>query len=175
MLANFIPKSAVRFALLTSIGVVACGCVTDKMKTFSLSKSGRVVASAEKQITADDLEKKYRQFPTDKAVALAYTSALARTGRDDQAVAVIRRLTIAYPHDRQVLSVYGKTLAKAGQYEVALDAIRRAQTPDMPDWSLLSAEAAALDGLGRSREAQELFKQALKIAPKDGVVMSNLA
>ena len=82
-------------------------------------------------------------------------------GDTDQALAVMRKLAIAYPKDRDVLAAYGKALAGAGQFEPALDAMRRAQTPEYPDWKLVSAEGAILDQMGQmpSRRASSTARR----------------
>ena len=80
-------------------------------------------------------------------------------GDTDQALAVMRKLAIAYPKDRDVLAAYGKSLAGAGQFEPALDAIRRAQTPEYPDWKLASAEGAILDQMGDAAAGAQSLPQ----------------
>ena len=95
--------------------------------------------------------KKYAADPKNREADLNYASALRRTGRTDQAVAVLQKAAIYFPDDREVLAEYGKALAAAGSYDQALDAIRRAETPDKPNWQLISAEAAILDQMGRPR------------------------
>ena len=46
--------------------------------------------------------------------------------------------------------------------------------PDDPDWRILSAQGAALDQLGRYEEARQYYASALKIAPEEPSVLSNL-
>jgi Flp pilus assembly protein TadD len=50
----------------------------------------------------------------------------------------------------------------------------RAHSPDDPDWRLLSAQGATLDQLGRYEEARQYYASALKIAPDQPSVLSNL-
>ena len=98
-------------------------------------------------------------IPSDKPTALRYASVLQMNGETDQALAVMRKLAIAYPKDREVLAAYGKSLAGAGQFEPALDAVRRAQTPEYPDWKLVSAEGAILDQLGNAKRGARPLSQ----------------
>ena len=50
----------------------------------------------------------------------------------------------------------------------------RAHTPEQPDWRILSAQGAVLDQMGRHEEAQRYYLTALKIAPDEPSVLSNL-
>ena len=95
-------------------------------------------------------------------------------GETDQALAVMRKLAIAYPKDRDVLAAYGKALAAAGQFEPALDAVRRAQTPEYPDWKLLRRKPPSSTRSGEASEARELYRKALDLKPNEPSVLSNL-
>ena len=48
-------------------------------------------------------------------VAMQYASVLQMDGRNDQALAVMRKAAIDHPKERQVLAAYGKALAAAGE------------------------------------------------------------
>ena len=50
----------------------------------------------------------------------------------------------------------------------------RAHSPDDPDWRILSVQGTALDQLGRFEEARQYYASALKIAPEEPSVLSNL-
>jgi len=168
-----------RFYAGVSVALLAAGLAgcASKEPTTTGSISGKQVAQmseSELQGAADSLGKRYAKNPTDKSTALQYSSLLQMNGRQDQSLAVMRRLAIALPKDREVLAAYGKALAGAGQFEPALDAVRRAQTPEYPDWKLLSAEAAILDQLGQKAEARALYRKAMDLKPNEPSIMSNL-
>ena len=133
---------------------------------------------AEPQTQADFLQavnywgKKYAVEPKNRDIDVKYASALRRTGRSDQAVAVLQKAVIYFPDDREVLAEYGKALAAAGSYDQALDAIRRAETPDNPNWQLISAEAAILDQMDHHDEARNLMRKRRNI-PNEPTVLSN--
>ncbi len=116
----------------------------------------------------------YEKNPKDRRTGLEYANVLRMTGRNEQALAVMQQMAIAYPGDREILAAYGKAQAGAGRLEDALATIRRAQTPDMPDWRLVSAEGAVLDQLGRARDARQRYNDALQIQPNEPSVLSNL-
>src|SRR5262245_20750601 len=100
--------------------------------------------------------------------------ALRAHGLRAQAVAVLERAATQNPGHRGLLAAYGRALADAGQYRQALDVLERARALGQPDWRILSAQGAALDPLGRHEEAQRHYGTALRIAPDEPSVLSNL-
>lgn len=171
--------------LSLSCGIVALSLVlsacttTDKTTTGSIRRPAATanfdrMNDAQLAQSVERFGAFYQKNPKDRQTALNYANILGRTGRNDQALAVMRSLAITYPKDQVVLAAYGKALASAGQFEPALDAIRRAQNPAYPDWKLLSAEAAILDQMGNPTEARTLYRRALDIRPNESSVLSNL-
>ena len=73
-----------------------------------------------------------------------------------------------------MLGAYGRALADGGHYKQAVDVLARAQAPGQPDWRILSVQGAALDQMGRHEEAQRYYGTALRIAPDEPSVLSNL-
>ncbi|MBN9074480.1 MAG: tetratricopeptide repeat protein [Rhizobiales bacterium] len=165
-------------AALATTAIALAGCANDRMTTGSINRSASKpvdqMSAPELANAANSLGKAYAKNPTDKAIGLQYASVLQMNGRDDQSLAVMRRLAIAHSNDREVLAAYGKALAGAGELKPALDAVRRAQTPEYPDWKLQSAEAAILDQLGQYDEARVLYRKALELKPNEPSVLSNL-
>ena len=68
----------------------------------------------------------------------------------------------------------GRALADAGRYQQALEVLSKAHTPDQPDWRLLNAQGAVLDQMGNFAEARSYYETALKIAPDEPAILSNL-
>jgi Flp pilus assembly protein TadD len=122
----------------------------------------------------EDLGERYAQRPDDKGIAMAYARALRASGRYDQAAAVAQRLAAKYPKDMQVLGAYGKALAEDGRLREAEQVLPEAHTPEQPNWSILSAQGAVEDQLGDHDQAQSYYNAALKIAPNQPEVLSNL-
>jgi Flp pilus assembly protein TadD len=87
---------------------------------------------------------------------------------------VLETAAIHHPEDKALLGAYGRALADAGNLKQALDVLSRAHSPDQPDWRLLSVTGAVLDQMGRHEEAQRYYASALKIAPDEPSVLSNL-
>ncbi len=112
--------------------------------------------------------------PRDADAAVRYADALRRNGQRAQAVAVLQRAAIYHPTDHTVLGAYGRALADNGDFRQALDILGKAHTPDRPDWRILNAQGAVLDQMGRYDEARRYYETALKIAPEEPSVLSNL-
>jgi Flp pilus assembly protein TadD len=175
------PRTARAAHLLVSAAIIAglslsvAGC-----KTTGNDITGSIRASDVPRTDADwrrSLElwaARYRENPNDADVAIGYARALRATEQRAQAVAVLEQATIRNPHNMPLLGAYGRALAEAGDYNQALGVLSRAHTPDQPDWRILNAQGAVLDQLGRHAEAQRHYSAALKIAPNDPSVLSNL-
>lgn len=167
-------------AVVMIAGALALGgCARDTQTTGSIGTSTSASSLSELSETElNDMVRaygaKYERKPKDKSIGLGYATLLRMTGRDDQALAVMRQMVIHHPKDNDVLSAYGKALAGTGNYAKALDAIERAQRPDHPDWRLVSARGAILDQLGRPDEAREMYRKALDLQPNEPSVLSNL-
>jgi Flp pilus assembly protein TadD len=99
---------------------------------------------------------------------------LRATGQKAQAVAVLEQASMANPNNPALLAGYGRALADNGNFQQAFDVLGRAHTPEDPDWRILSAQGATLDQLGRFEEARQYYASALKIAPDEPAVLSNL-
>jgi Flp pilus assembly protein TadD len=177
-------RAATRSFLLAASVILAgaamlSGCGTaSKMTTGSISRAGGKsvdqMSGAELSSAVTSYGASYEKNTKDKQTGLLYANVLRMTGRNDQALAVMRQVAIVHPNDREVLAAYGKALAGSGQFEGALDAVRRAQRPDFPDWRLLSAEGAILDQMGQQADARELYRKALDLQPNEPTVLSNL-
>jgi Flp pilus assembly protein TadD len=169
-----IGKASVILVLALALG--ACSSVS-REKTASIPRLGKPVEmmnAGELSAAARKIGEDYARNPKDRQAGLNYATLLRMTGKNEQALAVMRQMAILYPQDREVLASYGKSLAGAGELEQALATIARAQTPDRPDWKLKSAEGAILDQLGRPEEARAAYRDALDANPNEPSVLSNL-
>ena len=117
---------------------------------------------------------RYRANPKDADAALAYGQALRASGQRAQAAAVLEQATIAHPGNKALLAGYGRALADNGNSQAAFDVLSRAHSPDNPDWRILSVQGTALDQLGKHAEARGYYASALRIAPDEPSVLSNL-
>ncbi len=116
----------------------------------------------------------YRSRPDDAEAAVRYAQALRAIGQRAQAAAVLEQASIRDPKNPKLLGAYGRALADAGDYGQALEVLNRAHTPDQPDWHILSVQGAVLDQMGRHEEARRYYASALRLAPDEPSVLSNL-
>jgi Flp pilus assembly protein TadD len=89
-------------------------------------------------------------------------------------VAVLQKAVLSDPKDNNLLVDYGKALTDVGKFRQAAEVLERAQTPEQPSWSIASAQGSVADQIGNHALAQDYYKQALKIAPGEPRVLSNL-
>src|SRR4051812_33340465 len=171
-LARFLSSAAVTAVLAAGLG----GCQTMSDITGSLTSS-----SPKSQAVPDDPQRaaevygeRYRANPKDAEAALAYGQALRATGQRAQAAAVLEQATIAHAGNKTLLAAYGRALADNGNYQQAFDVLSRAHTPANPDWRILSVQGTALDQMGKHEQARGYYETALRIAPGEPSVLSNL-
>jgi Flp pilus assembly protein TadD len=156
------------------LGLSSCQTAGTSDITGSLGE--KVVSSrdAEPRREVESYRERFRANPKDADAALQYGKALRAAGQRSQAVAVLEQATIGQPDNKALLAGYGRALADNGNFQQAFDVLSRAHTPDDPDWRILSVQGAALDQLGRYEEARQYYASALKIAPEEPSVLSNL-
>jgi len=153
-----------------------CGCQTSGPSdiTGSLGDKAEAKQTADPRRDIESYHERFRANPKDADAALQYAKALRATGQRAQAVAVLELATIAQPSNKALLAGYGRALADNGNFQQAFDVLGQAHSPDDPDWRILSAQGAALDQLDRHDEARQYYASALKIAPDEPSVLSNL-
>jgi len=162
--------------IIIAAGAAGCGTLMPAPMT-----TGSVAAPAAPPAATSDprealatWEPRHRANPGDAVAAINYAQALRGIGQRAQAVAVLERASIQTPSSMELLGAYGRALADIGNHEQALEVLNRAHTPDRPDWRILNAQGAVLDQLGRHQDAQRYYATALRIAPEEPSVLSNL-
>jgi Flp pilus assembly protein TadD len=168
---NHVSRIAIAAVLAASVG----GCVTAKrtdVVTGSVPPQRMTETDWRKQL--DQLANQYREQPNDARIAVAYAQALRQTGQRAQAAAVLQQASMRNSKNPEVLGAYGRALADVGQFTQALDVLSKAHTPDQPDWRVLNAQGAVHDQLGNNAEARRYYETALRIAPNEPAVLSNL-
>ena len=169
-----------RFAPVVLVGALAvalAGCNTTQPAQPTQMTAALAVAAAgavRRSAPALAWAERYRANPNDPEAVVNYARALRAYGQRAQAVAVLEQASVQHPKDRGLLGAYGRALAEVGNYKRALDVLDHAHTPADPDWRILSAQGAALDQMGRHDEAQRYYATALRIAPDEPSVLSNL-
>jgi Flp pilus assembly protein TadD len=150
------------------------GCQTMSDITGSISPKPAASTDSDPRRTVEVTAERYHADPKNAEAALAYGQALRATGQRSQAAAMLEQATIANPGDKALLAAYGRALVDNGNFQQALDVLSRAHSPENPDWRILSVQGTALDQLGRHDEARRYYASALKIAPDEPSVLSNL-
>jgi Flp pilus assembly protein TadD len=163
-------------ALILGSFVVLAGCRGSDDVTGSISAAPTALPTgdAELRAYADTWSKRYEANPGEKAASINYARALRALTRYSQAVAVMQSAAVKAPKDFEVLGAYGKALADAGQLQQAADVLSRSYAPEAPNWSNMSAQGVVADQLGDHAQAQDFYRNALKIAPNEPTVLSNL-
>jgi Flp pilus assembly protein TadD len=169
---------ALRALFVAALGGVAAplaGCHDFGDVTGSIPGS-TVIPTDEARLRAyaDEAGKRYERNPGEKTVSIEYARALRALTRYGEAVAVIQTAAIKAPKDFDVLGEYGKALADAGQLPQAKDVLSHAYTPDAPRWDVMSVQGTVADRLGDHATAMQFYHDALKIAPGEPSVLTNM-
>jgi Flp pilus assembly protein TadD len=152
------------------------GCQNFADVTGSISDSHQQLPTDEASLRAyaDRWGKIYDKSPGEKVASINYARALRALTRYTEAAAVMQAAAVKAPKDFEVLGAYGKALADVGQYLQAKDVLTRAYPAERPDWTILSVQGTVDDRLDDHVGAQRFYREALKIAPGDPSVLSNL-
>jgi Flp pilus assembly protein TadD len=163
-------------ALAAGLALTLLGCTTTQPteSTGALGTAAAAGGGADGRRSADAWGERHRANPGDPDAAILYARALRKNGQRPQAVAVLEQAAIQNPKHRGVLDAFGRALADDGHYTQAVAVLDRAQAPGQPDWRILSVQGAALDQMGRHEEAQRYYGTALRLAPDEPSVLSNL-
>jgi Flp pilus assembly protein TadD len=162
-----------RLALACLLALPSAGCLT-RSKSSVAASSGATPTQEDWRRSAQAWGARFEANPADQQAALYYARALRATEQRAQAVAVLQQAAIRNPNNLELLAAYGKALGDVGRYKEASEVLGRAHTPERPDWRILSAQGAVADQIGDHVAAQRYYDSALKIAPGEPSVLSNL-
>lgn len=124
----------------------------------------------------------YSQFSPENPAFYTAQVGLAGTldalGQKDEAIEVLRGLTLSQPDLGLVHLAYGEALGRAGQFEAAATAYSAAialiTTPEDRHWGLYYARGGALERAGKWAEAEADFRKALTLSPDQPPVLNYL-
>jgi Flp pilus assembly protein TadD len=169
---------ASKIALLVAVSLALGGCksLPDATATGSIDTSAASAPDSPEgwRAVAAEWGPVYDRNPADARAAISYGRALRKLGQRKQALAVLQTTIIKNPQNEALLGEYGRALTENGDFAQALDVFSRAHTPERPNWRILMAQGAVLDQMGRPAEARNYYQTALKIAPDDPSILSNL-
>ncbi|MBR0717821.1 tetratricopeptide repeat protein [Bradyrhizobium liaoningense] len=173
--ARLLASTSLVAALAAGLGgCTAMSKISDNVTGSVSPRAEAAAAPADPARATEVYGERYRANPKDAEAALAYGQALRANGQRAQAVAVLEQATIAHPGNKALLALYGRALADNGNFQTAFDVLSKAHSPDNPDWRLLSVQGTALDQMGKHEDARRYYLSALKIAPGEPSVLSNL-
>ena len=161
-------------ALLCAVALGGCRDFSDV--TGSIAGPGATVPTEQTALRdyTERWSKIYANNPGEKVASIAYARALRAETRYKEAAAVMQTAAVKAPKDYEVLGEYGKALADNGDLMQARDVLTRSYPADRPNWALLSVQGAVADRLDDHDRAQAFYNAALKIAPDEPAVLSNL-
>jgi Flp pilus assembly protein TadD len=168
------PLASVAFLVLLALSTTACNITQSKEATGTLAISSAPPRDTNWRRSAENWGDRFRANPGDPEAAINYAQALRGIRQRSQAAAVLKQASIRNPKHKGVRGAYGRALADTGNYQQALDELNHAHTSDQPDWRILSVQGAMLDQMGRHDEAQRYYATALRIAPDEPSILSNL-
>src|SRR5271157_3703412 len=163
-------------AAAAAIGAATLGGCQQFGDVTGSIRAQAALSSEEAQLRAYTEERRelYERNPGEKAASIDYSRALRALTRYSEAVAVMQTAAVNSPKDQEVLGEYGKVLADAGELAQAKDVLTRAYTPDDPKWDVMSVQGAVADRLGDHAAAMQFYRDALKIAPEEPSILTNM-
>lgn len=172
---------ASRFGHLAAASVLCLALGACQMRGGSSDVTGSIGSRAsqprtEAQWRSEETQwaPRYEANPRDRNAAFFYARALRALDKNAQALAVLQGAVLVHTEDRELLGAYGRSLADNGRLKQADEVLSRAHLPEKPDWRILSAQGTVADQLGEHERAQQIYATALKLAPNEPTVMSNL-
>ena len=172
------PKARPRLAMIALVvalaGLGGCKDMGDVTGSIGASNQKLPTSDSELRAYAERWGERYDSNPGEKTASINYARALRALTQYKQAAAVMQVAAVKAPNDFDVLAAYGKALADAGQWKQANDVLSRSYTPERPNWSSMSAQGVVADALGDHDHAQQLYRDALKIAPGEPSILANM-
>jgi Flp pilus assembly protein TadD len=161
--------------LLCGVAVLALsGCAGNRISASLRAPDFSGLSTTDARAALTQLAGRYKANPRDRTTIVYYAAALRANGQPEQAVAVTEAGMKGYARDAEVRIAYAKALTAAGRFPQALAVIDDTIDPAQPDWNALSVKGAILDQMGHSRDAREIYRQALTIAPQEASLYANL-
>jgi Flp pilus assembly protein TadD len=173
---RFSPACALTGLVLAALALTGCRQLGQEFGdvTGSIGAPASPTDEAKARAQLSQLQQRYESDPGEKAASIAYARSLRAFTRYDEAVAVMQAAAVKTAKDEDVLGEYGKALADAGQLSQARDVLTRAYPLDNPKWDVMSVQGSIADRLGDHAAAMAFYREALKIAPGEPSILTNL-
>lgn len=174
-----------RSPVLRRVGLAAAVCLAALAAGCQNRSAGDVTGSIGRSTASqaqpsdwrresEEWGKRYEANPKDRTAAFRYARALRALEQNAQALAVLQGAVLVHQNDPELLGAYGRSLADNGRLKEADEVLGRAHSPERPDWRILSAQGTVADQLGEHARAQQIYQTALRLAPNEPTIMSNL-
>lgn len=153
------------------------GCATSSTH----AKLGKADADARAQIArADTLSqmsfwaRQAELYPDDPIAAAEFVNALRRGRQADRAVEAGALALQRLPEAKELRRAYAHALLALGRGAESVLILSQLAQEDAQDWRARDALGVALDQAGRPVQARQAYQEALKLAPNEVGVMTNL-
>ena len=117
----------------------------------------------------------YDHDPTDAQMGLYLSNALRSLGRFAEAADTAHRVLLFAPDNVEVLVAAARAHIDDNNAFYAVDPLQHAMQLKPNDWRLYSLLGVAYDQIKRGDEAQAAWATALKLAPDNATVLTNIA
>jgi Flp pilus assembly protein TadD len=164
---------AIAALAIAAAGAAGCRDTGDVTGSIRASPAGPA-NETDLRAYAETCRQRYEASPGEKSASIVYARALRALTRYSEAAAVMQTAAVKSPKDEDVLGEYGKALADAGELAQAKDVLTRAYSPDDPKWDIMSVQGAVADQMGDHAAAMQFYRDALKIAPGEPGVLTNM-
>lgn len=125
------------------------------------------------------LQDEIQKHPKHLDYHIALGNTAVRLGKYDLAIAEFQNVAAGLDKDSkangEIYLRIGETCRRKGDYNAAIQALQKARTYLPDNTIVLATLALTLDTAGRKQEARLAYEQCLKIDPRNGVALNNLA
>ena len=160
--------------LLVQVALVAEPGMTDAHLLASELASG----NHQLKLAASELEHVAPGDPLQPVVQLRLANLYARSGRQDEAVSLLRKLASAYPTRPEPFVQLGDTLTDQAKFPDAVraydEAVALLRHPQAADWVVFYARGSALERMHEWPRAQADMNRALELSPDQPFVLNFL-
>jgi Flp pilus assembly protein TadD len=140
----------------------------------SLSLADRAVNAGDYETAVSLYQQAYDANPRSTAALLGLGRGYAGLGQYSRSEKALEEAERRSPHDPDIQLEIARARLAAGNATAALAHLDKVGGKSQRDIEFITARGIALDRLSRHKEAQETYRQGLKIAPTDFALLSNL-
>ncbi len=125
------------------------------------------------------LETEQQKYPNRTDYHMALGNTAVRAGKYDMAIAEFQKVADAQEKNaKSAADIYlriGETYRRKGDLTGAVNALQKARNLSPDNTVIIATLALALDSAGQKAQARTAYEQCLKLDPRNGVALNNLA